>query len=56
MVIPKNEITNSREMKKRWEQFNTGAERIYQQLLQDIGTTSDSATLLREVRQDRAAR
>ena len=55
-VIPEYEFTDSSDMKKCWRQFHENADRIFQQLLQETGATSDSATLLRKLREERAAR
>jgi hypothetical protein len=36
--------------REQWRKFNEGAEQVLQRLSTDVGTTSDSVTLLRTIR------
>ncbi|MCZ6677755.1 MAG: hypothetical protein O7E52_10950 [Candidatus Poribacteria bacterium] len=55
-VFPENNEVRRKELREKWNRFDEGAERVFQQLLAEVGTTSDSVEILRRLRDARADR
>ncbi len=55
-VIPEKDEARRKELQATWDRFDEGAEEVFQYLLSEIGTTSDSAEILRQLRNERTNR
>jgi len=56
IIIPKGDEIRRKELRTKWDKFDEGAEKVFQYLLSEIGKTSDSVEILRQLREERANR
>jgi hypothetical protein len=54
VVIPEDDVAQRKALREKWNRFDEGAEKVFQQLLIEVGTTSDSVEILRQLREERA--
>ncbi len=56
IIIPEYDEIRRKELREKWDRFDEGAEKVFQYLLSEVGMTSDSAKILRQLREERADR
>ena len=56
-IVPEEDNdVQKKELQEKWRKFNEGTEKVYQRLLSEVGITSDSVEILRQLREERAKR